>query len=432
MPRVLTVLPDFPFPPTTGLHLRQASNLELLHRVGCFSAVLFFTTEERDPPPVESTPMARICHEVCHGGRRFPLSRFAMSSIALRKLDFLARGAMEVPGKRYPFSLSYDHIGADRTVLDEARRMKADFVILPPILLHYADPLRKHGFSIIIDAPDIVSRLSRSFIQDGKNRVHRFALYANYLACRSQERLFLRLCSELWATSADEADEFRRLAPELRVLVIPNCLDEEKVKPSYSGNARIVGFIGTYSYTPNVAAALFLAEQVFPRVLEACPDSVLRIAGANMPADIVTKLKALPHVEVLGFVEDSGCFMEECAVLALPVFLRGGVPLKLVEAMARGKAIVATPELVQGVDVSEGESILLRRNPKDFASAVVSLLQDASLRRHLGERARAKFVTNFSISGAEAVLRDRSVLMESSTTRPVKIYNPNPPLKGLS
>jgi glycosyltransferase involved in cell wall biosynthesis len=328
---------------------------------------------------------------------------------------------MELPGKRYPFSLSYDRIGADEAVLAEARRVEADFVILPSIFLHYADPLRKHGFSVIIDAPDVLSHLSGSFMHDGKNAVRRLTLYANYLACRSQERLFLKLCSELWATSADEAHEFRRIAPELRVLVIPNCLDEEKVRPRYSSNAPIVGFIGTYSYTPNLEAALFLAEQVFPRVLDACPDAVLRIAGGNMAPDVMTRLKALPHVEVLGLVEDSGCFMEECAVLALPVFLRGGVPLKLVEAMARGKAIVASPELAQGVDLCEGESILVRKNPEDFAAAVVSLLRDAPLRRRLGESARADFVRDFSMSKAEAMLRDGSVLMETRTARPVKV-----------
>jgi hypothetical protein len=92
--------------------------------------------------------------------------------------------------------------------------------------------------------------------------------------------------------------------------------------------------------------------------------------------------------------------------------------------MARGKAVVASPEIVQGVDISEGESILVRRNPEDFAAAVVSLLRDAPLRRRLGESARANFGRDFSMSKAEAVLRDRSVLMETRTARPVEAYSP--------
>jgi glycosyltransferase involved in cell wall biosynthesis len=216
----------------------------------------------------------------------------------------------------------------------------------------------------------------------------------------------------LWTTSAVEAEEFRRIAGNIRVLVVPNSLDEKAIQPAPAGNDPIVGFIGTYSYAPNLHAALFLAEQVFPQVLRELPDAVLRIAGANMPDSAITKLRGLPQVEILGQVADSGRFMEECAVLALPVSLRGGVPLKLVEAMARGKAIVASPELIGGLDFTDGEAVLIRSKPEDFASAIVALLRDLLLRERLGSNARAIFVRDFSMSSAEAMLRRDSVLME--------------------
>src|ERR1019366_10036875 len=81
--RVLTILPDFPFPATTGLHLRMVSNLELVRRLGCFNAVLYFSTEEREPLPVEATPLPKICDEVRHGGRRFPHANFSTASLVL-------------------------------------------------------------------------------------------------------------------------------------------------------------------------------------------------------------------------------------------------------------------------------------------------------------------------------------------------------------
>src|ERR1035438_6657709 len=124
-PRVLTVLPDFPFPATTGLHLRRSSDLELVHRLGCFSALLYFSTEERDPPPIESTPLAQICDEVRHGGRRFPHSDFSTASLIGHKIDFLVRGALGLPGSSYPFSMSYDRIGAEEIILAEAKRIEA-------------------------------------------------------------------------------------------------------------------------------------------------------------------------------------------------------------------------------------------------------------------------------------------------------------------
>ena len=141
-PRVLTVLPDFPFPATTGLHLRMVGNLELVHRLGCFSALLYFSTEGREPAPIESTPLAQMCDEVRHGGRRFPHSAFSTAALIGHKVDFLVRGALGIAGQRYPFSTSYDRIGAAEIILAEARRVGADFVVLPSMLMHYTAGLR--------------------------------------------------------------------------------------------------------------------------------------------------------------------------------------------------------------------------------------------------------------------------------------------------
>lgn len=410
--RVLTVLPDLPWPATTGLHLRNLSSLELVHRLGCYSAVLYFTTEEREPPPVEQTPLARICDEVRHGGRRFPHANFSVASLALHKADFLLRGALGVAGKCYPFSMSYDRIGAEKIILAEAQRVRADFVVLPSMLMHYTTGLRQRRFQVIIDAADVLTNLSASFMRDLEGRAGRLGLYANYLACRSQERIFLKQSSELWTTSAVEAEEFRRIAGDIRVLVVPNSLDEQAIHPAPVGKRPIVGFIGTYSYAPNLHAALFLAEQVFPQVLREFPDAVLRLAGANLLQASIAKLRGLPQVEILGQVADSGRFMDECAVLALPVFLRGGVPLKLVEAMARGKAIVASPEVIGGLNIADGEAVVIRTKAEDFASAIVTLLRDVSLRERMGANARVTFERDFSISSAEAMLRRDSVLVK--------------------
>jgi len=57
-----------------------------------------------------------------------------------------------------------------------------------------------------------------------------------------------------------------------------------------------------------------------------------------------------------------------------PVFIRGGVPLKVIEAMARGKAVVASPELIDGLAIADGKDMLVRTAPDDFAAAIVSLI----------------------------------------------------------
>jgi glycosyltransferase involved in cell wall biosynthesis len=416
--RILTVLPDFPFPATTGLHLRMVSNLELVRRLGCFSALLYFSTEGRDPVPVKSTPLAQICDEVCHGGRRVPHSDFSTASLIGHKVDFLLRGALGLPGKRYPFSMSYDRIGAAEIILAEARRVEADFVILPSFMLHYAAPLKNSGFGVIADAIDVLTELTARFLSAcGKTAISRLGLYSNYLASRTQERVFLVQCSEVWATSPPEAKALARIAPGVNVVVVANSLDECVFQPGPLSTKEDVGFIGTYSSFPNLEAARFLAEQVFPIVPQKNPAARLKLAGANLPAAEETKLRGLGYVDLLGAVADSNELYSQCRVIALPVFVRGGVPLKIVEAFAREKAVVARPELVEGLAVRDGYDVLVRESSEDFAQAISSLLADDALCRRLGKNGRETFMRNWSRSHAEEILRRSSVL---ASRRPEK------------
>jgi glycosyltransferase involved in cell wall biosynthesis len=409
--RVLTVLPDFPFPATTGLHLRMVSNLELVHRLGCYSALLYFSTEGREPVPVESTPLLKICNEVSHGGRRFPHDDFSTAALIGHKIDFLARGALGIPGRRYPFSTSYDRIGAAEIILAEAQRIKADFIVLPSFMVHYAAQLRISGFRVIADAIDVLTELTARFLSTyGKNAMSRLGLYANYLASRTQERIFLTQCSEIWATSPPEAEALGRIAPEVNIVVVANSLDECVFKPGLEMFSENVGFIGTYSSFPNLEAARFLAEQVFPIVLQASPNARLKLAGANLPAADEGNLRSLGHVDLLGAVADSNELYSLCRVIALPVFVRGGVPLKIVEAFAREKAVVACPELVEGLAVQDGYDLLVRESPEDFAKAISLLLSDEPFCLRLGKNGRETFMRNWSRSHAEGLLRESSVV----------------------
>ncbi len=415
--RVLTVLPDFPFPATTGLHLRMVSNLELVHRLGCFSASLYFSTEGRDVVSTDSAQLAQICDEVRHGGRRFPHSDFSTAALIGHKVDFLVRGAVGIPGERYPFSTSYDRIGAAKIILREAQRIKADFVVLPSFMVHYAGVLLSAGFHVIADAIDVLTELTAQFLATyGKGATSRLGLYSNYLASRTQERIFLAQCSEVWATSPAEAETLTRIAPGVNVIVVANSLDECIFQPALETDRKInenVGFIGTYSSFPNLEAARFLVEEVFPIVLQKTPSARLKLAGANLPASDELKFRTLGYVDLLGAVADSNELYSQCLVIALPVFVRGGVPLKIVEAFAREKAVVACPELVEGLDVHDGYDVLVRENAEDFAQAILLLLSDEVLSRRLGKNGRGTFMRNWSRSHAEQILRRSSVLASS-------------------
>jgi glycosyltransferase involved in cell wall biosynthesis len=131
-------------------------------------------------------------------------------------------------------------------------------------------------------------------------------------------------------------------------------------------------FTGSYNHPPNVDAALLLARSIFPRVRERRPDAVLTLVGEAPPGELLAA--AGPGVTVAGFVPSLHPYLNASAVVAAPLFRGGGMRVKILEALAAGKAIVASPLAVEGIGVTDGEQLLLAETDEEFAGAILALL----------------------------------------------------------
>lgn len=408
---VLSVLPDLPIPPTTGLHVRMLSNLRVLQGLGVCSEVLYFTTEERRADP---TGMVPYCEAAVLGRERRPYTDFSVIERVRQRAGFLVAAVMHAPARCYPFSVRYDAVGGEGLVVEHAQRCGADVVVLPGFLMHYAPALVAAGVVVIVDAIDVLSDLSwRFFTSEGKRRALRApGLFVNWLACRSQERLFLRWSAEVWSSSSLEAQRLQIIEPSCNVLVVGSTFEESAVGAAPLPSGQRFGFIGTYTYSPNLDAVEHLATDVLPRVLDRCPQARLAIAGAGLPLATHRRLSSLPGVDILGRVPDSSDFIRSCSVLALPVFVRGGIPLKLVEAMACGRPVVVSPQLVAGLPVTDGHDLVVATGPERFAEGISGLLADASAAAKMGRAARATFDERFSLASVLAQVKANSLLRQ--------------------
>lgn len=146
-------------------------------------------------------------------------------------------------------------------------------------------------------------------------------------------------------------------------------------------------FTGSYHHPPNVDAALRLARSIFPRVRERRPDAVLLLAGEAPPREL--RAAAGPGVTVTGFIPSLLPCLNAAAVVAAPLFLGGGMRLKVLEAVAAGKPIVASPLAIEGIEVTDGEQVVLAETDEEFAGAILALLEDRDRRVALAGRARA-------------------------------------------
>lgn len=189
------------------------------------------------------------------------------------------------------------------------------------------------------------------------------------------------------ASLLDGLDEFTRRS---RLRVITNGVDLDYYSPGSDkravSSARLV-FIGAMDYYANVEAVKWFVENVFPLILEREPKCEFFIVGSN-PTDEVNRLGRRKGVTVTGFVNDVRPYLAEAVVCVAPLRIARGVQNKILEAMASGKSIVATPEAAAGVRVDDGEHLMIARTPGEFADAVIKVMRDNALRERLEIQAR--------------------------------------------
>jgi glycosyltransferase involved in cell wall biosynthesis len=147
-------------------------------------------------------------------------------------------------------------------------------------------------------------------------------------------------------------------------------------------------------YYPNEEGVVWFVEEVLPKLLARNTQVKFVIAGSR-PTPRVQAL-AGEHVEVTGFVEDMRREQARAEIAVVPIRIARGMQNKVLEAMACGKPVVATPNSLGGISARHGQEIKIAESAKDFAHAVQELLEQAELRAQLGRSARVFAVETYS------------------------------------
>lgn len=191
-------------------------------------------------------------------------------------------------------------------------------------------------------------------------------------------------------TSEREHLLLKSMLPRSVIRVVPNGADIQtfqSASPEEEIPNQII-FTGTMDYYPNIAAALFFAQQCWPLIQARVPGVTWQIVGRRPPPE-VQRLAELPGITVTGFVPDVQPYLSRSAVAIAPLQIGSGTRLKILEAFAMQKAVVSTTVGCEGLSVKSGKHLLVADQPEAFALAVVELLHNPSTRIALGSAGRA-------------------------------------------
>ncbi|MDD5342706.1 MAG: glycosyltransferase [Patescibacteria group bacterium] len=188
------------------------------------------------------------------------------------------------------------------------------------------------------------------------------------------------------------------LSPEAPISVIPNGVDLDYYRPSLTPpDPNVIIFTGTMDYPPNARAVLDFYNEVWPLLIKERPELRWLIVGKNPTLDVFELQSKDENIKVTGYVKDIRPCLWRSAVYVSPLSLGTGFKNKIIEAMACGKAIVASPTSLSGLTAEHGKHLLIANTPQEYREHIIALLAKPDRRQKL-EIAARKLAELFSWS----------------------------------
>ena len=382
--KILFLSPTVPFPLTDGGRIRV---FNLLKQIAEKSDVTLLALETQ-PTDAEGVVELQQLGIQVHLVRNAP----TLPRVSLRTL-------IKASLKRQPITVARYDLPAYRQKFRELL-MTENYDLVHYEMFHTAQFRTETDLPGVLSQQNVDSAIWRRLCGETRNPFYKFVYWRQQRAFQRYERVLSPKFDAITCTSDIDAAVFqqhcaeysRRHAPLCRPLIeiIPNGVDVTHFQPDFTAEvpAHLI-YIGSMDWYPNEDAVAFFADEVLPSIQSKVSDVQFSIVGGN-PSARVQKLAERDGVVVTGRVPEIKPYFAEATVFVVPLRIGSGTRLKILEALAMGKAIVSTSVGAEGLDLKDGEEIFIADEPKAFADAVTGLLTDPARRRRIGVNGRVR------------------------------------------
>lgn len=390
---VLWLTHAIPYPPKAGFLSRTYNLLREVgrhHEVDLISFVQepwirthFATLEEG----IEES--RRVLGNICRRVTYLPIA-----STRLRWGKHITALSALLTGSTYTTSWLAS-LPAARVIAEEMARNRYDLVHFDTIgLASYRDLSRVPA---ILTHHNIESHMMMRRADNARRAVARSYYRLEARRLEAFERLVAPAYAAHITCSELDTARLRSIVTDATVVTIPNGVDcdffsAERV--STRPNSAV--FVGTMNWYPNVDAMLFFLREIWPQLRARVPDATMDIVGGNPPTGLIRLAHSLPGVTVHGYVPDVRPLIDSAALFVCPIRDGGGTKLKILDAFAMEKCVVAHSIACEGIEVSDGKDVVLANTPDEFISEICRLFQNERERAEIGAAARRLVERNYS------------------------------------
>ena len=224
-----------------------------------------------------------------------------------------------------------------------------------------------------------------------------------YLEGTKLERFEADVCPRFDVNfTVSELDKSRLLeiAPSACVDVVANGVDCDYFcpQPDCPVTPESIIMVSGMNWFPNRDAVIYMCNEIWPALSNAYPNVSWTVVGSSPPQRLLDLAKLDKRVRVTGFVDDVRPYLAEAQVYLCPMRDGGGTRLKILDALAMGKPIVATTMAYEGISVTPDLNVLVADTPNDFVRQIGRLFDDRDLRTALADEARRFVLEHYSWS----------------------------------
>lgn len=206
------------------------------------------------------------------------------------------------------------------------------------------------------------------------------------------------------AVSEHDGEKLRQEFGLPRFTVLPTGVDIEYFAPRHGEVDQRLVFCGSMDWMPNIDGFWWFYRSIYPQVCKEVAGVSFSVVGRRPGNDIVTVAKSDQSVHVSGTVEDVRPYVASAQLYIVPLRVGGGTRIKIYEAMAMKKCVVATSVGAEGLPVVDGENIVIADSENDFADRVKELLRDSNKRNKIAESGYRMVTENYGWAGAAKIL----------------------------